>query len=41
MGKKLSQDEEKEVGILGTLFILWCAIRKLPLSVIRHRLRQN
>lgn len=29
-GKKLSQDEEKEVGILGNLFILWCAIRKSP-----------
>ncbi|KIL90395.1 hypothetical protein FAVG1_06126 [Fusarium avenaceum] len=26
-GKKLSQDEEKEVGILGNLFILWCAIQ--------------
>lgn len=40
-GKKLSQDEEKEVGILGNLFILWCAIRKSPLFDLRHRLRQN
>ncbi|KAF4986102.1 hypothetical protein FGRMN_10986 [Fusarium graminum] len=26
-GNKLSQDEEKEVEILGNLFILWCAIQ--------------
>ncbi|KAM0354307.1 hypothetical protein ACHAPU_001351 [Fusarium lateritium] len=26
-GSKLSQDEEKEVEILGNLFILWCAIQ--------------